>query len=153
MTYEVIIEIPAGSSEKFEINEVTGEFEVNFVFKDIGFPFNYGYFPNTLADDGDPVDVAVFADAPLKTGDKVLVQPFGVMKTKDRGQQDNKILAVKVGDQVAKKYKDITDLSEEQKAAFESFYSEVGRQKEKEIICEGFGSKAEAEAEIQNSIL
>jgi inorganic pyrophosphatase len=150
--FEVVIEIPQGSNQKFEINEKTGKFEVNFAFKDLTYPFNYGFIPNTLAEDGDPIDVNVFANKPLKTGDVVKVRPIGIMKMKDRGKQDNKIFAVVIGDAEFDALQDIKDLSELQKTEFLEVYKEIAKQKNKITIFESYSNRAEAIEEIKNSL-
>lgn len=150
MTFDAIIEIPKGSNQKFEIDEATGEFKVNFVFKDLVYPFNYGFVPHTLAEDGDPIDVNLLTDAPLKTGDKIKFRPIGIMKMKDRGKQDNKILAVLENDE---SYQNINDLSENQKQEYIELYQEIARQKNKVTVFEGFGNEKEAIEDIKKATL
>lgn len=94
----VIIEIPAQSSPvKYEVDKKTGAMFVDrFVGTAMFYPCNYGYVPNTLSEDGDPVDVLVITPVPLITGAVIAVRPIGVLNMTDEKGNDAKILAVPV---------------------------------------------------------
>ncbi|WCR53635.1 MAG: Inorganic pyrophosphatase [Wolbachia endosymbiont of Ctenocephalides orientis wCori] len=92
----VIIEISANSEPvKYEFNKELGLLQVDrFLSTSMTYPCNYGFVPNTLAGDGDPVDVLVLTQFPLRSGALISVRPVGALLTKDEKGEDEKILAV-----------------------------------------------------------
>ena len=96
--FNVIIEIPAHADPiKFEVDKETGALFVDrFVQTSMHYPCNYGYIPNTLADDGDPVDVLVVTPVPLIPGVVVTCRPLGLLRMDDEAGGDNKLLAVPI---------------------------------------------------------
>ncbi|MBL4786302.1 MAG: inorganic diphosphatase [Cohaesibacteraceae bacterium] len=91
----VIIEVPRGSSVKYELDKESGAVFVDrFLFTPMAYPCDYGFVPNTLADDGDPIDVLVVGDAQLAPGVVIRARPVGVLVMEDDGGKDEKILAV-----------------------------------------------------------
>lgn len=100
----MVVEIPAGTNHKIEINKATGEFEndkidgktriINF----LPYPGNYGFIPSTLMDenrggDGDALDILMIGES-LKTGTVVAIQPIGTLLLKDNGALDTKLIAI-----------------------------------------------------------
>ncbi len=96
--FNVIIEIPLrGDPVKYEVDKETGAMFVDrFMNTAMFYPCNYGYIPETLADDGDPADVLVVTDVPLITGSVVRCRPVGMLAMTDESGVDAKILAVPV---------------------------------------------------------
>jgi len=96
--FNVIIEIPMnGDPIKYEVDHETGALFVDrFMSTSMHFPCNYGYIPNTLADDGDPVDVLVVTPVPLIPGVVVKCRPLGLLRMDDEAGGDNKLLAVPI---------------------------------------------------------
>ncbi len=94
----VIIEIAAsGDPVKYEVSKDHGMLCVDrFLSTSMRYPCNYGYIPQTLAADGDPVDVLVVAPFPLMPGTVILVRPIGVLVMEDEAGQDHKVLSVPV---------------------------------------------------------
>lgn len=91
----VIIEIPKNSRIKYEKDEITGRIVCDRYLKTpFNYPFNYGYIPNTLAPDNDPIDVFVLMDEPLYPGTMISVEILGVFKMIDGGEEDDKIIAI-----------------------------------------------------------
>ncbi|HDY85641.1 MAG TPA: inorganic diphosphatase, partial [Methylophaga sp.] len=92
----VIIEIPSHSDPvKYEVDKETGALFVDrFMNTAMFYPCNYGYVPNTLSDDGDPVDVLVMSPYPLISGSVVKCRPVGMLKMTDESGVDAKIIAV-----------------------------------------------------------
>jgi inorganic pyrophosphatase len=87
-----IIEIPQGSYYKYEIDKSDGMLSVDRELNQ-HVPFNYGYFPSTLCEDKDPLDVFVLGDSPIYPLSKVKVTILGVLRCKDNGESDDKIIA------------------------------------------------------------
>ncbi len=94
----VIIEIPAHSDPvKYEVDKTTGAMFVDrFMSTAMYYPFNYGYIPHTLSEDGDPSDVMVIAPVPLISGSVIACRPIGMLGMTDEAGNDAKILAVPV---------------------------------------------------------
>lgn len=94
----IIIEIPAHSDPvKYEIDKDSGALFVDrFVATGMRYPCNYGYIPNTLSEDGDPVDGLVITPFPIVPGSVVRSRPIGILKMEDESGLDNKVLAVPV---------------------------------------------------------
>ncbi len=96
--FNVIIEIPMNADPiKYEVDEESGALFVDrFMATSMHYPCNYGYIPQTLADDGDPVDVLVITPVPLIPGVVVRCRALGMLKMDDEAGGDNKLLAVPV---------------------------------------------------------
>jgi inorganic pyrophosphatase len=94
--FNVIIEIPMNADPiKYEVDKETGALFVDrFMTTAMHYPCNYGYVPQTLSDDGDPVDVLVITPYPLTPGVVVTCRPLGVLKMEDEAGGDAKLLAV-----------------------------------------------------------
>jgi len=90
-----LIEIPYGSSIKYEIDKDSGAVVVDRVlYSAMFYPANYGFIPNTLADDGDPADILVLNDYPLQAGSVIKCRLIGVLIMEDEAGMDEKLLAV-----------------------------------------------------------
>jgi inorganic pyrophosphatase len=95
----VVVEIPEGSRNKYEYDKTLDIFRLDRVLhSSIHYPGDYGFAPQTLALDGDPLDVLVLAIQPTFTGCLVAARPIGLLQMIDEDKQDDKILAVPVGE-------------------------------------------------------
>lgn len=95
-TFNVVIEIPQNSDPiKYEVDKESGAVFVDrFINTAMFYPANYGYVPQTLAGDGDPVDVLVLTPYPLQPGVVVPSRALGILKMEDESGVDGKVLAV-----------------------------------------------------------
>jgi inorganic pyrophosphatase len=108
----VIIEIPKNSPNKYEIDKDTGLIALDRAnYSSAAFPFDYGFVPQTLWEDDDPLDVIVMTTFPLHPGILVRVRPLGVIEMIDGGESDYKIIAVPVNDRRWEFAKDIEDIN------------------------------------------
>ncbi len=106
----VIIEIPRGSNNKYEIDKGTGLIKLDRAnYSAAAFPYDYGFAPQTFWDDGDPLDVIVMTTFPLYPGILVSVRPVAVIDMVDDGDSDYKIIAVPTED---KRWDDVQDLND-----------------------------------------
>ena len=122
---EAVIEIPKGSFVKYEMDKATGAFRVDrFIHTTMGYPFNYGYLPGTLALDGDPVDIVVLASHPVQSGAILPVRVIGMLHMEDESGIDNKIITVPTEkvDPFQALIKDIDDLSPAQQSLIKNFF-------------------------------
>jgi len=108
----VIIEIPRGVKNKYEIDKETGLIKLDRVNHTAqAYPFDYGFVPQTLWDDGDALDVVLLTSEPLFPGLLLAARPVGIMHMVDGGEADEKVIAVPVGDPRFKDIKDIKDVN------------------------------------------
>ena len=95
--FTAVIEIPKGSSCKYELDKGTGLLKLDRVlYTATHYPANYGFIPRTFADDGDPLDVLVLGDVSVYPLTLIKVRPIGVMRMLDSGALDDKIIAVPI---------------------------------------------------------
>jgi inorganic pyrophosphatase len=144
----VVIEIPQGSSVKYEIDKESGALVVDrFLFTPMAYPTAYGFIPNTLAADGDPTDALVLTPAAVVPGSVIRARPIGVLKMEDESGQDEKIICVP-HDKVHPQFTDvqsIDDLPEITVKAIEHFFTRYkDLEKGKWVKVTGWGDKAEA---------
>jgi inorganic pyrophosphatase len=108
----VVIEIPQGSSVKYELDKDSGMVEVDrFLFTPMYYPLNYGFIPNTLSDDDDPTDVLVVSRESVFPGSVLRSRPVGVLEMEDEDGVDAKIVAVP-HEKVDNGYVDIQEVSD-----------------------------------------
>ncbi|MDP9326054.1 MAG: inorganic diphosphatase [Candidatus Dormibacteraeota bacterium] len=99
MEFTAVIEVPKGSRNKYEMNHETGVIELDReLFTSTRYPSDYGFIPETLAGDGDPLDVLVLVDEPTFPGCYIRCRPLGVFWMHDENGPDAKILAAPAGD-------------------------------------------------------
>ena len=145
--YDVVIEIPKGSRNKYEVDHETGRVYLDRVlFTSFVYPVDYGYFENTLGLDGDPLDALVLLEYPLFPGVGVKVRPVAVLNMSDEAGSDAKVLVVPAKDPRWQHIQDIGDVDEQTKAEIAHFFE---RYKDLEpgkfVNAEGWGDAAEAE--------
>ncbi|MCL1470346.1 inorganic diphosphatase [Argonema antarcticum] len=107
----VLIEITAGSKNKYEYDKELQAFALDRVlYSSVKYPFDYGFVPNTLADDGDPLDGMVIMDEPTFPGCVIAARPIGMLEMIDGGDRDEKILCVPEKDPRYAKVRSLQDL-------------------------------------------
>lgn len=151
----VIVETPRGSSNKYEIDKDAGLIKLDRAnYSGIPFPFNYGFIPQTLWDDGDAIDVVIFTTFPVPAGILVPARPIGIMEMNDTGEDDAKIIAVPIDDKWWDDVQDLSDLNphviKEMKHFFESYKALKG--KPAQVIVGEFKPKADTRAAIEKGI-
>jgi len=108
----VFIEIPQGVSVKYELDKDSGFIFVDrFLFTEMNYPFNYGFVPNTLAGDGDPVDVLVLSSKPVVPGVVIPSRPIGMLDMDDEAGHDEKIIAIPLS-KVDKKFAEVENIEQ-----------------------------------------
>jgi inorganic pyrophosphatase len=106
----ILVEIPAGSKNKYEFDKDLNALALDRVmYSSVQYPYDYGFVPNTLADDGDPLDGLVMIDQPTFPGCVITVRPLGFLVMIDNGDPDEKLLCVPVNDP---RYKDVKTLDD-----------------------------------------
>lgn len=144
----VIIEIPKDSHNKYEIDKKTGLIKLDRAnYSSAAYPFDYGFVPQTLWDDGDALDVIVLATYPLSVGILVSARPVGILAMVDGGEADDKIIAVPVDDKRWDEVQDLKDINKhtlKEIAHFLETYKHL-KGKPAEVVIGGFKGRAEAE--------
>ena len=109
----ILIEIPAGSKNKYEFDKNLNAFALDRVlYASVQYPCDYGFIPNTLADDGDPLDGMVFMDQPTFPGCVITARPIGMLEMIDGGDRDEKILCVPDKDPRYSQVKSLQDVAQ-----------------------------------------
>jgi inorganic pyrophosphatase len=153
----VVIEIPAYSSPvKYEIDKHTGALTVDrFMGTAMQYPTNYGYIPQSLSGDGDPVDVLVITPDPVLSGSVIRCRPIGLLKMIDEAGEDNKVLAVPV-QKLTPSYNSVStyqDIAVDQLAKISHFFKHYkDLEPGKWVIIEGWYGLEHAKEEILTSI-
>jgi inorganic pyrophosphatase len=152
----VVIEIPQGSGIKYEVDKKSGAVFVDrFLFTAMYYPFNYGFIPNTLADDGDPTDVLVISREPVVPGSVIRCRPIGMLEMEDEAGIDTKIIAVPVSklDPTFDSIKEVNDLPEATLNKIKHFFEHYKElESGKWVKVKSFKDSNEAKADIVKSI-
>ena len=155
--FNVVIEIPMNADPiKYEVDKESGAIFVDrFMGTAMHYPCNYGYIPNTIADDGDPCDVLVITPFPLIPGVVVRCRALGVLKMTDEAGGDSKILAVPVEKILPvyanlQKVEDVPELTLRQIQHFFEHYKDL--EKGKWVKVEGWEGPDAAKAEILSGV-
>lgn len=149
----VIIEINKGSKNKYEIDKKTGVIALDRVAHTAqDFPYDYGFIPQTLWDDGDAVDVVLLTTYPLLPGILVRVRPIALLHMTDSGDADDKIIAVPADDPRWDDVLDLKDLNKHTLREIEHFYSTYKKLQDKEVVVKDFKTKKDAIAAFKRGI-
>jgi inorganic pyrophosphatase len=152
----VFIEIPQGSSIKYELDKESGVVMVDrFNFTAMFYPFNYGFIPGTKAEDGDPTDVLVISSYSVAPGTVIPSRPIGMLEMEDEAGIDTKIIAVpsvKV-DPFFSNINDISDLDEMTKKKIQHFFNHYKElEPGKWVKTKSFLGKEDAYKDIKKSV-
>jgi inorganic pyrophosphatase len=151
MDFDVVIEIPKGQRNKYEMDHETGRIRLDrMLFTATRYPADYGFIEDTLAEDGDPLDALVLLEEPTFPGCLITCRAIGMFRMRDEKGPDDKILCVPATDPRQKKLRDIHQIPEFERLEIQHFF-EVYKDLEPGKMVEGTGwaSRAEAEAEIR----
>ena len=154
MDIEMIVEVPQGSRNKYEMDHETGRIRLDrMLFTSTRYPLDYGFIPGTLAEDGDPLDALVMLDEPTFPGCYVLARPVAVFWMSDEHGPDAKILAVPAHDPRAAGIRDLPDVPTHLTAEIGHFfdiYKEIEPGKSTDV--RGWQGRAAAEEVIEKAV-
>jgi inorganic pyrophosphatase len=141
----VVIEIPAGSKNKYELDKASGMLKLDRVLHSaVRYPANYGFIPRSYCDDGDPLDVLVLGQEPVQALTIVYARPIGVMHMRDQGKADDKILAVSTFDPAFAHVNELEDIAPHLLLEIRRFFIDYKVLEEKEVEIDPFHDRARA---------
>ena len=156
-TVNIVIEIKKGERNKFEFDKQSGRLVLDRVNGTLlGYPADYGFIPDTLCEDGDPLDALLIIDDSVPHGAVVPARPVGILLFEDEGEMDEKLICVPADDISKNHIKDLADLGENFKKVIEHFYSHYKDWKNDwqgvEGKLKGWGGADAAKTAINNAI-
>lgn len=150
----VVIEIPRGSKNKYEIDKKTGLIALDRAMHTAqDYPFDYGFVPQSYWEDEDALDVLILTTYPLSPGVLVRVRPVAVMEMIDDGESDNKIIGVPTKDPRWDEVNDLADINKHTLKEIEHFFATYKKVQNKEVEVKGFKGKADAQADFEKSLV
>lgn len=148
-----VIEIPKGSKAKYELDKKSGLLKLDrILFSSVHYPANYGFIPQTLCEDHDPLDILVLGQEPVTPLCIMRAKPIGVMKMIDQGEADDKIIAVHIDDPEYSHYKSMDELPPHRMKEVKRFFEEYKNLENKTVKVENFFPQKEAFKIIQDAI-
>ncbi len=146
----VVIEIPKGSRNKYEMDPATGHLVLDrMLFTSMVYPADYGFIEGTLGGDGDTLDALVFVGEPTFPGCRIQVRPIGLFRMSDEKGPDEKILCVPLRDPMWSHIERLGDVNENLLNEIEHFFQVYKKLEHKEVATGGFGDHDEAVAVIE----
>jgi len=149
MQIEVVVEIPKGTRNKYEADEGGTIWLDRMLFTSTRYPEDYGYVPDTLADDGDPLDVLILLEEPTFPGCHIHARPVGVFLMRDEKGEDAKVLCVPASDPRSDHLIELDDVPNyelREIAHFFAIYKDLEPGKETQTV--GWADRAKAESTI-----
>jgi inorganic pyrophosphatase len=151
--FPVVIEIPKGSKNKYELDKETGLLRLDRVlYSAVYYPADYGFIPRTFCDDGDPLDALVLSQEPVYPLTIVEARAIGVMRMRDEKGVDDKIVAVSVRDPAFADYTDKAQLPQHLLREVQRFFQDYKALEHKQVVVEDMLGPAEAIAIINEAL-
>jgi inorganic pyrophosphatase len=148
-----IVEIPKGRRSKFEVDKATGLMRLDrYLFSSSHYPGDYGFIPQTLAEDGDNLDILVMVNEPTFSGCLIQARVVGLFRMTDRGQHDYKVLAVPNSDPLFAEFQELTDVPHHYLREVEHFFATYKQLEGVVTEAQGWDSAAAASAEVHASV-
>lgn len=151
---QAIIEIPKGSRAKYELDKETGMLRLDRVlYSSVFYPANYGFIPQTLGEDHDPLDILVLSQMEIQPLCIVNAKVIGVMRMIDNNEGDDKIIAVCADDVSVNHINSMEELPAYFHSELKNFFEEYKKLENKKVLVEGFQDAETAKKIIQTSII
>lgn len=145
INFDIIVEIPKGSRNKYEYDKINKCIRLDrIIYSSIKYPVDYGYIPNTISKDGDPLDVLLCLTEATIPGCLVNVKPISIFYMSDDKKDDEKILCVPISDPNYNYWNDLCDIPNHTKIEIEQFFKTYKNLENKEVIIKGWGDNIEA---------
>ncbi len=151
--FTAVIEIPMGSSVKYELDKTTGLLRLDrILYSAVYYPANYGFIPQTLAEDDDPLDTLVLCQEAVAPLTLVRARAIGLMTMVDTGKTDHKILAVAVKDPEYNGFREANELPPHRLTMLRRFFQDYKTLEEKTVAVEEFQPAATAMPVIEDAL-
>ena len=151
--FPVLIEVPKGSKNKYELDKETGFLRLDRVlYSAVHYPANYGFIPRTYCDDGDPLDALVLGQEALHPLTLVEARAIGTMRMRDEKGIDDKVIAVSVKDPAFSDYVDHTQLPAHVLREIKRFFEDYKTLEHKQVVVEDFMGPPEAIKIVQDAL-
>ncbi len=151
-TITCYIEIPKGSRNKYEFDTEEQVLKLDrFLFSSMVYPMDYGFVPETVAEDGDPLDVMVCVSEPTFPGCVIDVKPIALFRMEDEQQPDHKVLGVPRPDPTWNTLDTLDDLPKQLRDEIEHFFAVYKDLEQKKVTVDGWYSREDAYEEIEAS--
>ena len=148
-----IVEIPKGRRSKFEVDKKTGLIRLDrYLYSSSHYPGDYGFIPQTLAEDGDALDILVMVNEPTFSGCLIEARVLGVFRMRDQGANDFKILGVPHTDPLFNEYQDLEDVPKNFLREVEHFFATYKLLEHVHVEAQGWFPAADATAEVRASV-
>ena len=148
-----IVEIPKGRRSKFEVDKATGLMRLDrYLYSSSHYPGDYGFIPQTLAEDGDNLDILVMVNEPTFSGCLIQARVVGLFRMTDRGQHDCKVLAVPHSDPLFAELQDLNDVPKHYLREVEHFFATYKQLEGVTIKVDGWDHAAAATVEVHASV-
>jgi inorganic pyrophosphatase len=149
----VVVEIPKGSQNKYEYDKKNNMMKLDRVlFSPFHYPGDYGIIPQTLSDDGDPLDALVLVTNPTYPGILIECRPLGLLRLTDQGQSDDKIICVAINDPRYLNTKDIKDIESHNLKEMAHFFQVYKDLEGKKVEVLGWESAETAKTVIMDAV-
>jgi len=153
-TFPVVIEVPMGSKNKYELDKESGLLRLDRVlFSSVHYPANYGFVPRSFCDDGDPLDALVLGQEAVVPLCMMHARAIGVMRMRDDKGIDDKIIAVSAHDPVYDEYRNLDDLPEHKLREIQRFFEDYKALENKQVIVDGMRERDEALEILRDSLV
>ncbi len=151
--FQALIEIPLGSNVKYELDKPTGLLKVDrMIHSAVFYPANYGFIPQTYAEDNDPLDVLVLCQEPVQPLALIKARAIGVMTMIDSGAVDDKIIAVATNDPEFSNYTEARDLPSHRLLVLKRFFQDYKQLEGKQVQVEDIRPAYAAMAAIEKAL-
>src|SRR5688572_7098020 len=152
-TVNGLIEIPQGSRSKYEVDKATGLLRLDrVIYSSFQYPINYGFIPQTLGHDGDPLDILVLCSQPIQSLCLVEANVIGNMQMIDQGQQDDKIIAVAAKDPSVNHIRKVDELPQHFLLELRNFFEQYKVLENKKVVIDNFQDNVTAFRVIEEAI-
>jgi inorganic pyrophosphatase len=152
-TFPAVIEIPKGSKVKYELDKQTGLLRVDrILYSSVIYPANYGFIPQTLGDDHDPLDVLVLMQEPVVPLSILNVRPIGMMRMLDQGESDEKVICICLDDPEYNAYTHIKELPPHRLVEVHRFFEDYKKLEHKKVVVKDFLGPKDAIAAVSRTI-